>query len=52
MRIKFPFTKDYTTTYDHIKKNRKEHTMAIVYISVVLSLLLWNIIDQIIQIHH
>ena len=52
MRIKFPFTKDYTTIYDHIKKNRKEHTMAIVYISVVLSLLLWNIIDQIIQIHH
>ncbi len=52
MRIKFPFTKDYTTTYDHIKKNRKEHTMAIVFMSVVLSLLLWNIIDQIIQIHH
>ena len=52
MRIKFPSTKDYTTTRDHVKKNRKENTMAIVYISIVLSLLLWNIIDQIIQIHH
>ncbi len=52
MRIKFPSTKDYTTTRDNVKKNRKEITMAIVYMSVVLSLLLWNIIDQIIQIHH